>query len=140
MCFFQKYFLTTFQIQESTNIITMSKPAKCISVTEAKELCDNWKRTRGAALDRSADAQDACDFMYSVSELEEFLAYVKSESAKQGINDPGVRIHFASYDNDNSDKATILLAPTKGTTANAPANYDIEPMNRSTSGWPPNNY
>lgn len=118
----------------------MSKPAKCISVAEAKELCNNWVKTRASVLEQSSGAQDACDFMYSVSELEEFLAYVKSKSEEQGISDPGVRIHFAAYDNDESDKATVILAPTKGTTANAPVNYDIEPMDRSTTGWPPNNY
>lgn len=118
----------------------MSKPAKCIPVTEAKELYNNWMRTRGPALDSFTGAQDACDFIYSVAELEEFLAYVKSESIKQGVKDPGVRIHFAAYDTDESDKATVFLAPTNGTTSNAPVNYSIEPLNRGTTGWPPNKY
>ena len=118
----------------------MSKPAKCIPVAEAKELYNNWIRTRGPALDRSAGSQDACDFIYSIAELEEFIAYVKQESTKQGVIDPGVRIHFAAYDTDDSDKATVFLAPTKGSSANAPVNYTIEPLNRGNTGWPPNIY
>lgn len=140
MHFFQKYFLVTFQIQQLTNILIMSKPAKCIPVSEAKDLFNNWTNTRSTALNRSDGSKDACDFIYSIAELEEFLAYVKQESAKQGIKDPGVRIHFAAYDAANSDKATVFLAPTKGTASNALANYDIEPLNRGNTGWPPNKY
>ncbi len=118
----------------------MSKPAKCIPVAEAKELYNNWMRTRAPELDRTTGSQDACDFVYSVTELEEFVAYVKEESKKQGVKDPGVRIHFAAYDSDESDRATLFLAPTKGSSSNAPANYDIDPMNRGNTGWPPNRY
>ena len=118
----------------------MSKPAKCIPVTEAKELYNNWMNTRGSALVSSIGGQDACDFIYSIAELEEFLAYVKQESAKQGVKDPGVRIHFAAYNSNDSNKATVFLAPTKGSAVNAQVNYDIEPMNRAGTGWPPNIY
>lgn len=118
----------------------MSKPAKCIPIREAKELYNTWMRTRGPALDNVLGAQDACDFIYSVTELEEFLAYVKAESTKQGVRDPGVRIHFAAYDTNESDKATLFFAPTMGTSSNAPVNYNIDPLNRGTTGWPPNNY
>lgn len=118
----------------------MSKPLKCISVIEAKQLYSNWVNTRADALEKVIGAVDARDFVFSVAELDEFLAYVKSESAKQDIKNPGIRIHFAAYDNDTSNKATVFLAPTNGTSANDPVNYDIDPLNRGNTGWPPNNY
>ena len=97
----------------------MPKPTKCISVTEAKELCNNWMSSRGASLTSSRGSQDTSDFTFSLSEMEEFLAYVREES---------------------TDKATVILAPTKGVDQNSDINYDVDPMNRSTQGWPPNIY
>ena len=118
----------------------MPKPTKCISVTEAKELCNNWMSSRGASLTSSRGSQDTSDFTFSLSEMEEFLAYVREESTKQGVSDPGIRIYFAAYNNSKSDKATVILAPTKGVDQNSDINYDVDPMNRGNTGWPPNIY
>ena len=117
----------------------MSKPKKCISVEEAEALYSNWQSTRASALS-SLFPQDPSDFVFSLSELEEFLEYVRTNSADQGIDNPGIRIYFSAYNSITSNKATVMLAPTVGAEANSANNYDIEAFNTVTGGWPPNAY
>jgi hypothetical protein len=118
----------------------MAKPQKCISVQEAKALYSNWISTRGASLASVLGSQDTSDVFFTVEELEEYLAYVKSESAKQNIAKPGIRIYFGAYDNKTSNKATVFLAPTDGNLTGSSNNYNIEPFNFGNGGWPPNIY
>jgi hypothetical protein len=118
----------------------MAKPTKCISESEARQLQENWIDTRAKDIDRTMDEEDARSVFYSVAELEEYLKYVKSESTKQGVSDPGIRIYFAAYNDDKSNKATAFLAPTKGDTTASDNNYNIEALNRGSVGWPPHNY
>lgn len=118
----------------------MPKPTKCITVEEAKNLQNNWVITRGTEIDKAQGAVDCREFCYSVEELQEYLDYVKEESTKQGINSPGVRIYFAAYDNEKSDKATVFLAPTEGGEEDDGNNYNIDPFNWGQGGWPPHNY
>ncbi|MFT4849223.1 MAG: hypothetical protein ACI83B_001761 [Sediminicola sp.] len=118
----------------------MAKPIKCISELEARQLQKNWIDTRAKDIDKAMDEEDARSVFYSVAELEEYLKYVKSESTKQGVSDPGVRIYFAAYNDAKSKKATAFLAPTKGDTKTSDTNYEIEAYNRGSDGWPPNNY
>jgi len=117
----------------------MAKPKKCISVAEAKTLRDNWHSTRAVCIEEERSGKDCSDVSYSVAELEEFLNYVKEESKKQGVSNPGVRIYFGAYDDNNSDMATVFLAPIKGDDAKS-NNYDIDPFNFGGNGWPPNIY
>lgn len=118
----------------------MAKPAKCISVDQARQLQDNWTNTRAIDIERAQGSVDTREFFYTVDELQEYLDYVKDLSKKQGIDNPGMRIYFAAYDSDTNDKATVFLAPTEGATANTENNYNIDPFNRSIGGWPPKNY
>lgn len=118
----------------------MSKPAKCIPVADAKQLQDNWVSTRAVEIERGQGAIDTREFYYTVAELQEFLDYVRDQSAKQGFDAPGVRIYFGAYDSAKTDRATVFLAPTEGNTASSPNNYKIEPLNLSQGGWPPYNY
>lgn len=118
----------------------MAKPAKCISVNEAKQLQDNWKSTRAVDIQSSLGFEDAREVFYTVDELQEYLNYVKAQSTAQSITKPGIRIYFAAYNNDASDKATVFLAPTNGPTTSSANNYDIDPFNRGGQGWPPHNY
>jgi hypothetical protein len=118
----------------------MNKPSKCIPVTEARTLQDNWVNTRAIDLERDLGYVDTREFVYSVAELEEFLAYVKGESAKSGINNPGVRIYFAAYNDATSNKATVFLAPTIGSNVDSENNYSLDPFNKNNGGWPPKIY
>jgi hypothetical protein len=116
----------------------MSKPSNCITVVAARQLQDNWVATRAVDIERAMGTVDTREFLFSVEELEQFLNYIKESSI--GTTKPGVRIYFAAYDNHTSDKATVFLAPTNGVTAGSPNNYNLEPLNRSVSGFPPKNY
>lgn len=118
----------------------MAKPAKCISVEEARKLQDNWVSTRAKDIENAQGEEDQREIIYSVEELQEFLDYVKEESTAQGVSNPGIRIYFAAYDNADSDKATVFLAPTKGSAVTSDNNYNIEPFNFGSGGWPPYKY
>ena len=116
----------------------MSKPSNCITVAEARQLQDNWVATRAVDIERTQGSVDSREFLFSVAELQQFLDYIKKESDVAA--QPGVRIYFGAYDNDSSDKATVFLAPTVGTSAGANNNYNLQPLNRGITGFPPNNY
>ena len=118
----------------------MAKPTKCISVSEARQLQKNWIDTRAKDIKKATGNEDAREVFFTVAELEEYLAYVKSESTKQGFSNPGIRIYFAAYDSAISSKATAFMAPTEGDTIASDNNYNIEALNRGSQGWPPNNY
>lgn len=115
----------------------MSKPSNCITVAAARQLQNNWIATRAVDIEVAMGSPDTREFLFSVAELQQFLDYVKAGS---GVMNPGIRIYFAAYDNDLTDKATVFLAPTLGVTAGSPNNYSLEPLNRTISGFPPTNY
>lgn len=118
----------------------MNKPNKCISVQEARTLQDNWANTRGVSIQNSRGEEDSREVVYSVEELEEFLAYVKSQSSKKGITNPGIRIYFASYNDNKSTRSTVFLSATDSGDANSNNDYNTLPFNHGGSGWPPNIY
>ena len=115
----------------------MSNSSALITVAEARELQQNWIKTRAFELKKARDKEDGREFLFSVNELQEFLDYVKSNSSSA---DPGVRIYLAAYNDKNKDEATIFLAPTKGTTSGSANDYTLQPLNRVLQGWPPLNY
>ena len=119
----------------------MAIPAKCITVQQARQLQDNWVNTREPAITQARGGQqDAREMVFNIAELEEFLDYVKSESKKNGINNPGVRLYFAAYNNMNSDIATVFLSATMSDAKNSDNNYYIQPYNTITGGFPPKQY
>lgn len=115
----------------------MSKPLNCITVEEARELRNNWVQTRAVYIENRLGSPDIHEFLFSVEELQQYLDYVKAGTEKET---PGIRIYFAAYSDNKSDKATVFLAPTLGITAESKNNYDLQPLNRSVQGWPPRNY
>lgn len=128
----------------------MERPGKCITVEEARELQKTWKETRGREIQRGQGYEDCCEFWYSVTELEEYIKYVKEKSEEQGINNPGLRIYLGAYPSQGRKKglSTIFIAPTKDEAEIADDesqtyrlnNYSIDPMNDSQQGWPPTEY
>ncbi len=114
----------------------MEKPSKCISETEARALYNNWN-SRASLIDKDLGS-DVRDFVFSVEELEEYLAYVKKNHT--GTSEPGIRIYFAAYDDSKSKQNTVFLAPTNGVKADSPNNYSIDSLNTVGGGWPPNIY
>jgi hypothetical protein len=118
----------------------MSIPSKCIPIADARVLQQNWLNTRQQVINQHLGYEDQNELFISVAELEEYLNYVKSESANQRIENPGIRIYFAAYDNDQSNLATVFLSPTNGPTVDSANNYNILPLNRSVGSRPPVKY
>ncbi|WP_299607167.1 hypothetical protein [uncultured Aquimarina sp.] len=128
----------------------VQRPKKCIKVEEARELHDNWCKKRGKGLQKSLGFEDAREFHWTVAEIEEYLAYVKQESAEQGIKNPGIRVYMGSYSQSKCKMgrgySTLFFAPT-GSRPGAGKdggddenNYDIDAFNSGSSGIPPKNF
>ena len=128
-------------------------PDNCISVEEARELQDTWNKTRGKELKTRLGFEDTREFWWSVEELEEYLNYVKKESLKQGIQNPGIRVYFGAYSKEKCQEkkgfSTLFLSPTESpsgsfTTASSSSslknNYKLKAFNRGGTGNPPHRY
>ncbi|MDC8004665.1 hypothetical protein POV27_11440 [Aureisphaera galaxeae] len=118
----------------------MSKPENCISVQDAKDMQSNWMSTRAVDIAKAEGHQDTCAVTFNIADLQEYLDYVLQESKKQKIEEPGIRIYFAAYDNDDSDRSTVFLCPSMSDEGDSDNNYNIDPLNRGQGGWPPNAY
>ena len=128
----------------------MKKPAKCISVEEARKVQDEWIRTRGKEIRRGQGYDDTREFWYSLEELQEYLDYVKEKSKEQGVKKPGIRIYLGAYPKTNGKKSysTLFLAPTKEAVKSTDDeddesdanNYNIDPLNQNNGGQPPIDY
>lgn len=129
----------------------MKKPAKCISVEEAKKQQQEWIHTRGREIERGGKFKDTRDFWYSLDELQGYLDYVREKSKEQGVEKPGIRFYLGAYPgNAHKGSSSIFLAPTREKDATVeteteeeekdPNNYEIEPYNTIGTGWPPLDY
>jgi predicted acyltransferase (DUF342 family) len=118
----------------------MGKPKNCISVTEAKTLQNNWNTTRAVDIEKAMGSKDVCAVTFNIDQLQEFITYVKTESAKQGIDNPGIRVYFAAYNDKESTKATVFLNASESDDGNSDNNYNIDPMNAGGDRWPPRAY
>ncbi len=129
----------------------MAKPTKCITVAEAKALQNKWKETRAIEIEKGQGYKDTREVWYSLQELQDYIDYVREESLAQGVKRPGIRIYFGADEGTSEKKsyATVFLAPTKeksnpieedGDAVNNENNYEIDPQNDGTVGWPPINY
>ncbi|MDY8138070.1 hypothetical protein [Aquimarina sp. 2201CG5-10] len=129
----------------------IQKPKKCISVEEARELQESWCNRKGGHLKKKLGFEDAREFHWSVAELEEYLAYVKQESAEQGIKNPGIRMYYGAYPEKKCKMgrgySTLFLTPTGAPARSGgkdggdePNNYNIDSFNSGSSGIPPKNF
>ena len=118
----------------------MRSPKNCISVAKAKALQKNWNDTRALGLEKTRGFKEINAVTFNIDQLQEFIDYVKSESASQRIANPGIRVYFAAYNNALSDKATVFLNATENDGGNSANNYRIDPLNFGTNGWPPEAY
>lgn len=125
----------------------MERPAKCISVEEARKEQEEWIKTRGKAL--QGKYKDVRDFWYSLDELQEYLDYVREKSKEQGVEKPGIRFFLGAYSPGRNDgNATLFLGATKENDSSVegeedekdPNNYEIDPYNTIGTGWPPSDY
>ncbi|MCF6306989.1 MAG: hypothetical protein L3J09_03440 [Flavobacteriaceae bacterium] len=118
----------------------MTKPKNCITVAAAKTLQKNWNTTRAVDIAKAMGSKDCCAITFNIDQLQEFINYVKDESAKQGIDNPGIRVYFAAYNDKESTKATVFLNATESDDGNSDNNYGIDPLNMGNGGFPPKAY
>lgn len=118
----------------------MGRPKNCITVTAAKALQKNWNDTRAIDIEKAMGSEDVCAVTFNIDQLQEFIDYVKSESADKGIDQPGIRVYFAAYNDKESNKATVFLNATESDDGNSANNYDVDPLNLGNDRWPPHAY
>ena len=112
------YYFCPRQLNEiSTKIVT---PKGVITPKKAKELDANWTLYRKAAVDSAARKQgrnqDARSTWWSLSDIENYLAYAKKQSNSLGYTMTGIRVYLGVYD-DTSEQSkrnltTMFIVPT----------------------------
>lgn len=115
----------------------MGRPKNCITVAEAKALQKNWNDNQAKDLERATGSKSVIAVTFNIDQLQEFIDYVKTESVKKSIDNPGIRVYFAAKDSKDGGKANVFLNATESDDGNSANNYDVDPLNRGTGGWPP---
>jgi len=133
---------------------------KRITSKEAKELNQNFIKTRGKALDKIVENEtgkpkkkDAISSWFSIEELQTFINDVVAEGKEKKITVDGVRIYFGAYskNDEKQDKkalSTVFLVPTQPAVGSLQKDEalavatsldieDIDGMNRGGVGNPP---
>lgn len=97
----------------------MKRPAKCISIEDARELQKKWKKTRGKLFEDNENYKDCCEVWYSLDELQDYINYVRNLSAEQGVKQPGISMWLGAEDQKGKKDGicTIFLSATKETSA-----------------------
>jgi hypothetical protein len=68
-----------------------------ITKEEAKELNQNFVKTRAKAIDSAIGKKDAISCWFSIEELKEYIDFVEQEGKAKGIAVNGLRIYFGAY-------------------------------------------
>jgi hypothetical protein len=133
---------------------------KRITPEEAKELNQNFVKTRGKALDKIVETEtgkpnkkDAISSWFSLDDLKEYIAYVEAEGKAKNTTINGLRIYFGAYANNEklADKkalATVFFVPTTPKVGSLQKDgvledeggsdvEDIDGMNDGVQGHPP---
>lgn len=99
-------------------------PKGLITPLEAKKLNQQFVKTRSEELnkiieklDNKPNKQDSLSSWFSLEELENYIAYVKQEGGKKGIDIDGLRVYFGAYEKNLKNPAknnysTIFFVPT----------------------------
>lgn len=125
----------------------MANPKQLITEQFAKELNQNYINSRASLISGSIGKDDADSAWFSLEEMENYLAYIKSEAASKEIALNGIRIYLGVYPEnathgDSAGMTTVFLSPTapneNGTAGPDSADItEIQPLNYGSMGWPP---
>jgi hypothetical protein len=133
---------------------------KRITSKEAKELNQNFVKTRGKALDKIVETEtgkpskkDAISSWFSIDDLKEYIAYVEAEGKAKKISINGLRVYFGAYSKNDktTDKkalSTVFFVPTTPKAGSLQKDgllggdggsdvEDIDGMNDGQTGNPP---
>ncbi|WP_242204401.1 hypothetical protein [Aestuariivivens insulae] len=144
------YFYCPRQLEKEMKVM---KPSGVISINEAKELNNNWTKYRQAAVDSAAKQQgrnhDDRSTWWALDDIENYLAYAKSQSDSLGYNMSGIRVYLGVYGSNagqsKKNLTTMFIVPTgKKSTSEASSlniglqggNEDVpvSPLNDGTGG------
>lgn len=132
----------------------MKKPTNLITSKEASKLSNDFT-TKNNLISKDIGKLNNCSTWYSLTDLEEYIAYIKAEGKAKGYDVDGIRFYLGSYSNNNRNvkkqkQTTVFLSPTGakiGTqrtravsqNLSSPDISAIEAFNMGHDGWPPNN-
>lgn len=96
------------------------KPKGVITQEKAKELNANWTLHRKQAVDSAAQKQgrkqDDRSTWWSLEDVENYLAYAKSQSDSLGYDMTGIRVYLGVYGKNagqtKKDLTTMFIVPT----------------------------
>jgi hypothetical protein len=145
------YFFCPRLPQEESIETKIVKPKGVITQNQAKELNANWTLHRKAAVDSAAQkqgrSQDDRSASWSLEDVENYLAYAKSQSDSLGYDMTGIRIYLGVYGKNagqtKKDLTTMFIVPTgKISKSEAsvimlpPGNGDlpVDPLNNGIGG------
>ncbi|QLE02987.1 hypothetical protein HX109_15945 [Galbibacter sp. BG1] len=123
-----------------------NKPAKCISPEKASKLQSKYVNTIEKALKKEFGKDFSHEFWWSVSELEEYIAYFKEEAKKKGYKELGLRFSLGKYEDDEKEgNISAFIRPTgmqesRVLTKTASSQImieDVDAYNDGHSTWPP---
>jgi len=98
---------------------------KRITSLEAKELNQNFIKTRSKELDKIVEKEtgnptkkDAISSWFSLDELKEYIAFVENEGKSKNITVNGLRVYYGAYSkneikDDKKGLSTIFFVPTQ---------------------------
>jgi predicted Zn-dependent protease len=129
---------------------SICKPSQLISVEKGKELHKNYNE-KISLLCKGENTADANAVWFSLNELENYIAYIKSEGIEKGYEVNGIRFYFGSYAaTEKKGKAghtTLFLSPTgnqigqnetsQRTEGNESDITELSPLNYGSMGNPP---
>ncbi|RXG11979.1 hypothetical protein DSM03_10776 [Leeuwenhoekiella aestuarii] len=95
-----------------------AKPPKgVISIEEAKILDRTFTETRVDAINKTIGMPDSRSSWWSIEDLEQYIAYAKSQAAEKGSKVNGLRVYYGAYPKDHSNEevagySTLFIVPT----------------------------
>ncbi|WP_299533942.1 hypothetical protein [Ulvibacterium sp.] len=120
-------------------------PSQTISLEQAQRLQEEFVRTRSGIVNKTLGFEDTRDFWFSLDSMEQYIRYVRSESAKQGLENLGLRIFYAAYPEESKEQwpdpgfSTVIIVPTHGKLELSNGFFPAPPL-QSTSNMRAYNY
>ena len=135
----------------------MKEPQNTISFNEAKEMQQEYIKTRANSLNKILDKEkiikgkDVIDVTFDLETLKEYIAYVEEEAEKKGLKGLGLRVCLGAYNKNEKVKtpgySTVFFMPTYQSKSNKNSNLTVSNeiiegvsgLNKGISGLPPHN-
>ncbi|MGZ0014762.1 hypothetical protein [Yeosuana sp. AK3] len=145
------YFFCPRQPKTEDAEIKIVKPKGVITIEKAKALNANWTLYRKAAVDSAAKKQgrnqDDRSSSWSLEDVENYLAYAKSQSDSLGYDMTGIRVYLGVYGKNagqaKKDLTTMFIVPTGKITKSEASvimfplkdgDLPVDPLNDGTGG------